>query len=359
MKKRFLLLSILVLSSQLIAQITINSSDLASADDTVLVGISNQTTLDYTTTGANQTWDFSTLTRDTSRIDTFYNVSSASALYQLSFNNFLTPNYQADYYNKLLNNNLPSVPGGTVSLNNPVFFTKNSASSSEIVGMGVEVNGVEVPVKADTVDVIYQYPMNYNDNWTSRSYLYMDMNPTFNAIFIRHQLRQSTVDGWGTITTPFGTYDVLRVKSIITYTDSVYIDLGFGAQWLPVPTPQDIEYTWWSNGNKIPLLKVVEQNGSPSTIEFRGVTNYASIATQNKTNTFEIYPNPANNVLTVNLNNYKNAQIQVIDITGKIVLTTNTTQTKNALDVANLTKGVYFIKIISNNQSTTKQFVKD
>jgi len=359
MKKRFLLLSTLVLSSQLIAQITINSSDLALTDDTVLVGISNQTTLDYTTTGTNHTWDFSTLTRDTSRIDTFYNVSSASALYQLSFNNFLTPNYQADYYNKLLNNNLPSVPGGTVSLNNPVFFTKNSVSSSEIVGMGVEVNGVEVPVKADTVDVIYQYPMNYNDNWTSRSYLYMDMNPTFNAIFIRHQLRQSTVDGWGTITTPFGTYDALRVKSIITYTDSVYIDLGFGAQWLPVPTPQDIEYTWWSNGNKIPLLKVVEQNGSPSTIEFRGVTNYASIATQNNTNTFEIYPNPANNVLTVNLNNYKNAQIQVIDITGKIVLIINTTQTKNALDVSSLTKGVYFIKITSNSQSTTKQFVKD
>jgi hypothetical protein len=359
MKKRFLLLSTLVLSSQLIAQITINSSDLASADDTVLVGISTQTTLDYTTTGANQVWDFSNLTRNSERIDTFYNVSSASALYQLSFNNFLTPNYKADYYNKLLNNNLPSVPGGTVTLDKPVFFTKNSSSKSEIVGMGVEVNGVEVPVKADTVDIIYQYPMNYNDNWTSRSYLYMDMNPTFNAIFIRHQLRQSTVDGWGTITTPFGTFDALRVKSTITYTDSVYIDLGFGAQWLPVPTPQDIEYTWWTNGNKIPLLKVVERNGSPATIEFRGVTDYASINKQDNTTLFEIYPNPTNNVLNVNLNNYKNAQIQVIDITGKILFTTNTTQTVNSVDVSELTKGVYFIKITSNNQTTTKQFVKN
>ena len=361
MKKRILLLSTLILSSQLMAQITINASDMASPDDTVLVGVSTQTNLvDYNTTGANQTWDFSYLTANSERIDTFYNVSSASALYQLSFNNFLTPDYKADYYNKLLNGNLPAIPGGIVTLDKPVFFTKNSSSKSEIVGMGVEVNGIEVPTKADTIDMIYQFPMNFNDSWTSRSYLYMDMNPAFNAIFKRHQLRQSTVDGWGSITTPFGTFDVLRVKSTITYTDSIYFDLGFGAQWSPVPTPQDIEYTWWSNGNKIPLLKVVERNGAANVIEFRGVENYNGVdKVLNDEHQVKIYPNPATNNLTVDLSKYNNAQISIIDITGKVVLNTNTTKSTNVFDVSNLNKGVYFVKIISDNNTITKQFVKD
>ncbi len=360
MKKRILLLSALAISSLTQAQITINASDLPSPNDTVLVGISTQTSLDFQTTGANYTWDFSSLTANSQRIDTFYNVSSASALYQLSFNNFLTPNYKADYYNKLLNNNLPNIPGGQVSIDKPVFFTKNSSSKSEIVGMGVEINGVEIPVKADTIDEVYQFPMTYNNSWTSRSYLYMDMNPAFDAIFVRHQLRQSIVDGWGTITTPFGTYDVVRVKSTITYTDSVKIDItGTGNPiWLPMPTPQDIEYTWWSNNNKIPLLKVIERGGTTNSIEFRGTTSYAGVNQQKNNNPLSIYPNPTTNVLNINLGDYNNAQIQVLDITGKTIFNTNTTNTTNSINVSSFNKGVYFIKITTNNKTITKQFVK-
>ncbi|HIP37475.1 MAG TPA: T9SS type A sorting domain-containing protein [Crocinitomix sp.] len=362
MKKIYLLLTSVAISGQLFSQISINASDLPQAGDTVLVGISTQfNSVDYTTTGANQTWDFSYLTANSERIDTFFNVSSSSALYQLSFNNFLSPDYKADYYNRFLNNNIPSIPGGQVSIDNPVFFTKNSASKSEIVGIGVEVNGVEVPVRADTIDMIYQFPMTFNNSWTSRSYLYMDMNPAFDAVFVRHQLRQSTVDGWGTITTPFGTYDAIRVKSTITYTDSIKIDiLGTGnPTWLPVPTPQDIEYTWWSNNNKIPLLKIIERNGFATVIEFRGVTDYASISEKiNETYNVKIYPNPTTNLINIELTDYENANIQIIDITGQIVQSIASAKQINTIDISTLNRGVYFVKIITQQQNVTKQFVK-
>jgi hypothetical protein len=362
MFKKIMVALTIIISNQLTAQITINVNDLANPGDTVLVGISTQyTTVDFASTGPNYYWDFSYLTANTQRIDTFFDVSSASVLYQLSFNNFLSPNYQADYYQKVLNNNLPSIPGGGVSIDKPVVFTKNSSSKSENVGIGVEVNGVEIPVRADTIDIAYQFPMTYNTNWISRSYLNMDMNPAFNAIFVRHQLRDATVDGWGSITTPFGTFDAVRVKSILTYTDSIQIDLtGTGNPvWFAIPTPQDIEYTWWTNNNKIPILKMIVRANVATSIEFRDKVSTVSLKSDNFNHDVIVFPNPAQQYLTLSMPVSKNNNYQIFDLTGKLILTGQATSQNTNIDVSHLQKGVYMIKITSNQYQTIKQFVKE
>jgi gliding motility-associated-like protein len=58
----------------------------------------------------------------------------------------------------------------------------------------------------------------------------------------------------GTLLTPFGTFNALRIKSTLQISDSIYLDtLGFG---ITIPRQTIVEYKWLGAGKKIPLLEV-------------------------------------------------------------------------------------------------------
>jgi len=359
--KHILGLGLLILTQNSISQVTINSGDMPNGSDTCIISNSNQlTALDFNTTGENQTWDFSYLEANSQRTDTFYNVDNSSALYQLSFNNWLTaPNYNSDYYTKLINNNLPEIPGGTITLENPVFFSKKSTSKLEIVGIGVEVNGIEIPVKSDTIDIVYEFPMTFNDTWYSRSFFSMDMNPAYDAQFKRQQQRNAIVDGWGQITTPFGSFDAIRVKTTLTYQDSLFADpLGLGGAWFALPTPETIEYSWWTNNNKVPVLKIITQAGNATTIEYRDhvVTDFATILNTSKTPLFNVYPNPSIDKITISIKDNLESTLRIVDVKGKLMYSKIISQ-NHIINVSNWPKGMYFVKLISKNKENTRPFI--
>jgi len=364
--KKILLLLILPFTFVGMSQITVTSASLPSSNDTVRVGISNDfATTNISATGPNHVWDYSSLNVQTQRIDTFFNVSSAPFLYQTVYNNsFFQPYYVASYFQRLLDNNLLSGPFAgalPVTISDPMFFTRNTTDTSKIVGLGLKIEGISVPAKADTVDIVYLYPMEYNDTWESRSYIYLDFNPTYDAIFKRHQKRNSHVDGWGEITTPMGTYDVLRVRSEVEYTDSIFIDLfGTGGSWFELPTPNVVEYTWWRNGMKIPVLKIVAQNvGGTETItsiEFKDKKrDFASI--ENNEVKFSVYPNPANDMIKIILPE-ANQKIEILDISGKIIYQSeNNNLNELNIDVSNWTAGLYILNVYSDHSIQTQKLI--
>ena len=63
-----------------------------------------------------------------------------------------------------------------------------------------------------------------------------------------------------------------------------------------------------------------------------------------------IYPNPAENKVTVKGEGIVN--VQIFDANGRNVLTSNCA---GQLDISNLSTGVYMVRIISNNGVTTKK----
>jgi hypothetical protein len=75
-------------------------------------------------------------------------------------------------------------------------------------------------------------------------------------------------------------------------------------------------------------------------------------------NSIFVYPNPANTILNFKVKNDITIDtISVTDIAGKqIFKSTNTID--NAIDVSNLSSGVYFITFTSENNSVTKKFIK-
>lgn len=68
-------------------------------------------------------------------------------------------------------------------------------------------------------------------------------------------------------------------------------------------------------------------------------------------NNVTLYPNPSTGI--VNITNTTNAQINVMNMVGQIVLTDN----GSSVDMSNLTNGTYFVQIIEGEYITTKKII--
>ena len=82
--------------------------------------------------------------------------------------------------------------------------------------------------------------------------------------------------------------------------------------------------------------------------------NVSSIKNINN-NKFKIYPNPAKNQLYIDGEQETINKIQIMDITGRVILNKETHSTKQTINISKLQNGVYLIKI--NN--SIQQFIKN
>ncbi|MBQ4205312.1 MAG: T9SS type A sorting domain-containing protein [Bacteroidales bacterium] len=85
--------------------------------------------------------------------------------------------------------------------------------------------------------------------------------------------------------------------------------------------------------------------------EFKIYTGYDAVE-ENEAVKFNLYPNPANSIVKIDAE--AAAEAQVIDMTGRVVMSVNVNAGENTVNVAELANGVYFVKI---NSSVVK-FIK-
>lgn len=74
-----------------------------------------------------------------------------------------------------------------------------------------------------------------------------------------------------------------------------------------------------------------------------------SIAKTYSNNEIAIYPNPATNKLFVNANNHVVTKIQLVDITGKVVLADNALFQNSSLDMDGIASGLYIVKVYTSD----------
>ena len=74
---------------------------------------------------------------------------------------------------------------------------------------------------------------------------------------------------------------------------------------------------------------------------------------------FSMYPNPANNQLTFNIDE-PNLSIQMVDLLGKVVVNKTSLFNNKTIDVSNLNNGVYFVSVFNHGTvlKTEKLVVK-
>lgn len=344
-------------------QITIDNGDFPDGGDTAMVSISTDFELDFSAGGADYTWNYESLTMNAQRIDTFFDVSDASITYQLVFNNgWFDPAYQADYYTHLLNFAIPAIDFVGVSIENPVGFSKIESDRVEIVGVGLEVAGFEVPVKNEVIDVAYELPLTYGDNWISNSLFELDFNPAFDGILRRYQERTTQVDGWGILTTPYGTFEVVRTIAMLDFTDSLRVSFGGGdPTWYELPTPSQVVYTWWAKDQKIPVLQVVSQvifgSETVTSVEYKDkYLGDVSLAENLNQPSLFLFPNPSSDVVKL-ISSNPIESVLMYSLDGKLINQAMWDITTNSLSVASLLPGLYILKIQTSLGITTRELV--
>ena len=344
------------------AQITITHTDMPNPGDSVLVSITTSTNgVDQTLTGPNYNWDYSTLTYNSQQEVKFDNPLTFPLVFAVMFNPFVT-SYGRE------NRNITSIPVPGVTLSAAYDFLKESTGSLKQVGTGLTINSVPIPAQYSPNDVIYNFPMNYSYT-DSSDYSYLLSIPTIGD-YGETGHRVNVVDGWGTLITPFNTYQTLRVKSVITSIDTLYVtNFGFGSN---IPRPTRVEYKWLATGKQIPVLEVdaniVGGNEVVSNLQYQDIQHSGAGIAENSISAFNaaLYPNPCTDgaVLNYNLTSAAKVKITITDVLGKQIATVadeNQTssmyfKTINTKEL-HLTKGIYFVTIQSNEAKEVKKLI--
>ncbi len=87
------------------------------------------------------------------------------------------------------------------------------------------------------------------------------------------------------------------------------------------------------------------------------VTVCTDIQENNAANMLNIYPNPSNGLYTVNMNTAAKTTVEVYNVIGEVVFSTQLINNTALVDLTNYSAGVYSMKVISENTTIVKQIV--
>jgi len=76
---------------------------------------------------------------------------------------------------------------------------------------------------------------------------------------------------------------------------------------------------------------------------------------ENSSVTFNIFPNPTNGNITLNLSSSLNALVEIIDMNGKIINSKHMNTETNYFDLSGFENGIYFVKVKTNTELITKK----
>lgn len=251
-------------SSSVRAQISITQQHLPSSGDTIRYSNALGAQFNFRQSGADFKWDFSTLEPNSQDIYSYK--ASSQTPYILNFGFSAIGLKIAD-----------SLGGGQLQLVDVYNFFRKSSTVWNNVGIGFRYGSLPLPQsgKHSDEDEIYKLPLKYLDSAKTTFNVSVPivvlLIPAGN--FYQRGTRETVVDGWGTISTPYASnVSCIRVRSIIDQRDSVAITqpaLNFG-----FPSTR-VEYKWLSTTEKIPVLEVsgTEVNGTftPTLIRYRDI----------------------------------------------------------------------------------------
>lgn len=334
------------------SQITINQNDMPNVNDTFRLSTTTIFNFNSNETGANYFWDFSSLSFNSQTVDTFSSVLSTPVAYNVVFNNILDPN-RATIANK--NPNSPSFIQ-QVQVTESYDFYKESSAAFTKVGFGAKINDVPTPIKYDVPEKYYKFPLTFGTTDSSISKFGIDV-PTFGH-FGQTINRKHLADGWGTISTPFGTFDAIRIKTTINIRDTVfYQNYNFGTA---INRPAEYEYVWLAKNKGLPVLKIYVRNMTNSVTYLDSLRNNnpVGIYETNNESRFKIYPTIIENEYKIQSNEIINS-ISIYNCVGELIESISSINSNNfSNNISRLNyKGIILFVIKTNNKTYTEKAV--
>ncbi|MCC7051500.1 MAG: hypothetical protein IT239_06975 [Bacteroidia bacterium] len=270
--KHFLLLLMASTAYTVNAQVVISKVDMPVPADTIYYTIhAGSLPLQPTTTGANYTWDYSSLSGTNQQLDSFIAVTNAPFFSIATFNNPLDPLHKATV---ALKTTPPQFGSSYAPISFKDFYTFYRNKTTEYAGVGVAAtislnNGTptNAPAKYSALDIIYKFPLTYDEHDSSLSLYKFDLGTT--GYFSEKRFRRNHVDGYGQLITPYGTFETMRVKSYSEIEDTIYFS-SFPLKFKRYETV----YSWLAPGFHEPMLRITYNSisqtnqGAPTTEYF-------------------------------------------------------------------------------------------
>ena len=182
---------------------------------------------------------------------------------------------------------------------------------------------------------------------------------SFDSVRIRITVQSlRVVDGYGTLSIPGGTYDVLRQKQTDYTTTGVdvhtflgWIDVGaiIGGGGL-IPPDTTITFNFLSNTEKEPIAVVTVDSTEVAATQIDYKDNGISAISPVTEEIAEIIisPNPATDLVTIDIkhNLPGNYSFRLFDLNGQRVLDKDSTSDLEETSIQSLSPGLYIIQVI-------------
>ncbi|MBL7893728.1 MAG: T9SS type A sorting domain-containing protein [Bacteroidia bacterium] len=158
-----------------------------------------------------------------------------------------------------------------------------------------------------------------------------------------------------TVTSINNSVSVTGNTLICNQSNATYQWVNCATNYSPISGATSQTYSPLQNGN---YAVIINYNSCSDT---SACNNFVISAIKANTleNKLELFPNPANDVITISLNtNFSEGKINIIDVNGKCVYTAVINNRRAEADVRNLTNGLYFVQLSTDDGTiATKKLV--
>lgn len=346
----FLWALVLLMAAPAFSQpITLERSDMPARNQSYRMSIGDSLLqLDPSLTGPAYTWDFSNLNAVVQQKDSFLSANDLPLTLRFFFPlslTFPTDNSLVQYIQTP-----DSLAGISVGEAYQLYELKSNVMLGH--GLGSTLQGVPLTLQNQPADTVYRFPLNYGDMDSAETQGTFEFPGV--AYYEQNRKRINEVDGWGTVQTPYGTFDVLRIKTQISGRDSVQLDT---LQGFSIDVPQTTEYKWLAKDEGVPILQIntttTGQTEIVSRITYRDSARNVLVLSTDKENLFgsvSCFPNPATDQVKIQWQQTQSGPVtlSLYDLSGKIrYQETIAGEQERRLSVAGYPQGVYLLRLAS------------
>lgn len=257
-----------------------------------------------------------------------------------------------------------------------IFVSQNENYHINITETICDLDTLKIENKPYYKSGFYKISLNSRSGCDSIINLDLSVNPTYNETEEVTICKGDTYNGWiksgtylTTLTTSYGCDSIITTNLtvenfdpspfIAQAADTLLSNYANGNQWYlndeimdnetsqTLVIPQSGEY----------YTIITSQNGCIS--EPSNVINAThTLVNELENNLFKVYPNPASNTITVELqNNSSPFKIKLFNLTWQKVLEKHSERTNTEVDVSLVPKGVYILKVLHNEYSKTEKII--
>ena len=368
--QKLLVISFLLLSMKMYGQITVYESDISNVGD-IIYQYSESPTSPFSvgSSGLNQNWDFS-------------GVGNGNYISSLLFIDPIGSPYESQYPNT----NLCLQDGGTYSYYNKTstglflhgigdtLFNSPALYLPLPLTYGLDVS--DGPIVIIEESITGPFLSSYIPDSVVSILTGGTANRADEALIKITNSTDFLVDASGSITTDLGTFDVLRLKTTI-YTDSeldVLCEDTLTGQTLWVTnvpfssipalasfsnTDIEYKYQWITDDDLVSFLiceAVVDLNDNIENFSLQTFVSPSSAAIESNKDMFRVFPNPANNFITIEVLSNDKVLVQLFDVFGNIIMNSSL-QNTTKLNVASFNSGIYYLTLSSEGSSVVRKLI--